>query len=119
MIGVILWRDVADTKAVIWCEDQGDLAFFDGLNDSVDPDVILDVGDVVRFDVTLARNMRLAQNVTRLMDNWGSTLLDALSGLPQEATPIGQSDSAEIVPFGHMHSVHKREEVEAPRRRHG
>ena len=27
MLGVVLWSDVSDRKAVIWCEDQGDLAY--------------------------------------------------------------------------------------------
>lgn len=27
MIGVIIWSDPIERKAIVWCEDQGDLAF--------------------------------------------------------------------------------------------
>ena len=30
MFGVVLWADPVDRKAVIWCEDHGDLAYFKG-----------------------------------------------------------------------------------------
>jgi len=118
MIGVILWRDVADSKSVIWCEDQGDLVFFDGLSDSVQPDVLLDVGDVVRFEVAVARNARLAKNVTRLMDNWGSTLVDALTNLPPEPALASRSNGAKIVPFSHAQAW-RDDDVQEPKRRHG
>ena len=50
MIGVILWSDVQVRKAVVWCEDQGDLAFlcedtpFEHLKG-------LSAGDSIEFDV--------------------------------------------------------------------
>ena len=119
MIGVILWRDVADSKSVIWCEDQGDLVFFDGLNDSVQPEVLLDVGDVVRFEVAVARNARLAKNVTRLKDNWGSTLVDALTNLPPELSPASRQKSAKVVPFNYVYATHSQAEIEELKRRHG
>ena len=99
MIGVILWRDVDDGKAVIWCEDQGDLAYLDQLDDLLDPVTTLDVGDVVRFDMLIERNMRLARNVTRLLDNWGSTLGDALRMVPQDPDGVIATMGAEIVPL--------------------
>ena len=99
MIGVILWRNVDDGKAVIWCEDQGDLAYLDRLEHLLDPVSTLDVGDVVRFDLSIQRNMRLARNVTRLLDNWGSTLGDALRVLPRDPDSLGVAAGAEIVPI--------------------
>ena len=30
MLGVVLWSDSSENNAVIWCEDHGDLAYFDG-----------------------------------------------------------------------------------------
>lgn len=28
MLGVVLWADIDDRKAVIWCEDHGNLAYY-------------------------------------------------------------------------------------------
>ena len=29
MIGVIIWSDPVERKAVVWCEDQGGFGFFE------------------------------------------------------------------------------------------
>ena len=62
MIGVVLWSDPAERKAVFWCEDHGDLAFYDGTLTSVQEGEFLHAGDMVSFDVTLERKMRIAHN---------------------------------------------------------
>ena len=64
MYGVVLWSDKEDRKAVIWCEDHGDLAFycgrgenmFDGPEDAPE----LDTGDFVQFKLNENRNIRIA-----------------------------------------------------------
>lgn len=66
MIGVVLWRDLTAGKAVIWCDDQGDLAFFTHLG-------ILDafeicVGDWVTFDLELHGDFRMAKEVQVLAE---------------------------------------------------
>ncbi len=99
MIGVILWRDVHDGKAVIWCEDQGDLAYLDRIDGLLDRDSFLDVGDVVRFDLMIKQNLRLARNVTRLLDNWGSTLGDVLKRLPGDPHSVATEGGAKLVPL--------------------
>lgn len=67
MFGVILWSNAADRKAVIWCEDQGDLAYYDdskgGLAQSND---FLTAGDYVEFDVSAENSMRLARRVVQI-----------------------------------------------------
>ncbi len=107
MIGVILWRDVEDGKAVIWCEDQGDLAYLDRIEDILDPENMLSIGDVVRFDLLIERNLRLARNVTRLLDNWGATLNNALMMVPGDPIGIAPTTGADIVPFGQSRQTGK------------
>lgn len=99
MIGVILWQDTAVGKAVVWCEDQGDLAFFNARETTRAMDDLLEVGDVVRFESRIEDNLRIATNVTKLLENWGSLLQDSLSRLPDEPDGVSEGSSAQIVPL--------------------
>lgn len=66
MFGVILWSDPEVRKAVVWCEDHGDLAFLNGsaLN-SGQPghhEFSFDAGDYIQFDLTVEDDLRRARN---------------------------------------------------------
>ena len=100
MIGVILWSDPAAKKAVIWCEDQGDLAYLSPSDAPALPDVFFEVGDMVEFADRTERNLRKVQSVRRLNQNWGTALADGLVNMnaPKRAR-VDVSDSAEIIPF--------------------
>ncbi|MBN9888057.1 hypothetical protein [Salipiger abyssi] len=67
MYGVVLWADPGDQKAVIWCEDHGDLAFYHDTVTSAHEGVSLDAGDLIQFDLTQDENLRLARNPRRLV----------------------------------------------------
>lgn len=67
MFGVVLWSDAAARKAVIWCEDQGELAFFTPEEGSVHDAPVLDAGDLIQFDVIVQQNVRTARNPQVLM----------------------------------------------------
>ena len=49
MLGVVLWSDAGDNKAVIWCEDHGDLAYFNGGVDDPASLMDFDAGDLVHL----------------------------------------------------------------------
>lgn len=66
MIGMVLWSDAAAGKAVIWCEDQGDLAFY--THRGACEDCELGVGDWVSFELTLVSDLRLARDVQVLKE---------------------------------------------------
>lgn len=67
MYGVVLWSDQVDGKAVIWCEDHGDLAYFNGALDGAQmPDI--GAGDLVQFDLRQEARVRRACN-PRLVGN--------------------------------------------------
>ncbi|KIC49015.1 hypothetical protein [Tateyamaria sp. ANG-S1] len=102
MIGVILWSDPATEKAVIWCEDHGDLAFLSRADCRDLPNVFFDVGDVVEFDVVAQKNVRRVNRVTRLQQSVAKPLVDSLANTPQpkpQQPQVDVSDSAEIIPF--------------------
>lgn len=78
MIGIVLWRDVTAGKAIIWCEDQGDLAFYSH-PDTIDTFVIC-VGDWVCFDLGLSDDVRLAANIRVLQEPGCPGLVEDLVG---------------------------------------
>ena len=62
MIGVILWSDLSERKAVVWCEDQGDLAFLGCAGASSEQTGYFEAGDILEFDVKLEGDFRRACN---------------------------------------------------------
>ena len=62
MYGVVLWSDHGQNRAVIWCEDHGDLAYYDGDLAGSCGNAGFETGDLVRFDVSEGRRMRIASN---------------------------------------------------------
>ncbi|MBY5932854.1 hypothetical protein KUV51_07570 [Tateyamaria omphalii] len=100
MIGVILWSDPAKAKAVIWCEDHGDLAFLSADDCPTLPDVFFDVGDIVEFDVFAEKNIRKVHRAKRLQQTFGKPLVDSLTHTGRRTEPqVDVADSAEIIPF--------------------
>lgn len=98
MIGVILWTDPSDKQAVIWCEDHGDLAYLSAPNNAHLPDHFFEVGDMVEFEVSTQRNLRLAHNTKQLAATFGSSLTKVLHASANLASEE-PGDSAKIVPF--------------------
>jgi hypothetical protein len=84
MFGVVLWSDATEDKAVIWCEDHGDLAYYrqTGRGDKV----ALDVGDWVQFDVTMVRHLRYAHNPRLVAEGVFNGLAQSLADTPDSGT---------------------------------
>lgn len=79
MYGIVLWSGNEGRKAVIWCEDHGDLAFFETVADPVDGPR-LEAGDMVRFRSEAGRRMRLAVDLERVADQRFPEVVDTLKG---------------------------------------
>lgn len=104
MIGVVLWSDPQECKAVIWCEDHGDLAFYNdvcrhpcGVHD-------LDAGDLVEFDVEHSETLRYAHNPRVLQEGACSNLTDVLAKQPGVAgapaySVSAKTQTAEVIPL--------------------
>ena len=63
MFGIVLWSAAENDRAVVWCEDHGDLAFFQAEsvgNKGVRPH--LDAGDLLQFELNERGDMRLVEN---------------------------------------------------------
>ncbi|MFK7753141.1 MAG: hypothetical protein AB8B51_11395 [Sedimentitalea sp.] len=102
MFGVVLWSDTEVQKAVIWCEDHGDLAFYNHSADQGDAVAELDPGDWVQFEVTLDRHMRLATNPRLVSEALCPDIARTLDAVRQQdcgPAPMRRG-SARIIPFG-------------------
>ncbi|WP_187431595.1 hypothetical protein ROLI_022670 [Roseobacter fucihabitans] len=97
MIGVVLWSDVSDRKAVIWCEDQGDLAFLTSKDDIFAADAFFDAGDVVQFEMEIHQTMRRARNPRLVVERAGAGLPEALR--EQAHYVDAPTRTAQIIPF--------------------
>ena len=95
MLVVVLWSDAADRKAVIWCEDQGDLAYVNAPDEVLDTDDFFDAGDLVQFDMEMAHSMRYASNTRLVIEKARLSLADALMDSIPNGSPGAQT--AEVI----------------------
>lgn len=111
MFGVVLWSDVQEHKAVIWCEDHGDLAFY--RQECGDAAMHLDAGDLVQFDMTTDRHQRLAHNPRLVAEGVCPDIADVLSSAgPQSQKPAASQrpasrGTADIIPFSNAGTARK------------
>ena len=103
MLGVVLWSDTADNKAVIWCEDHGELAYFNGEGGSALDGAALDAGDLVQFEMEQESELRLARNMRRLETGayagLGESLVEAAEPQKPRKKTVSAIYSADILPF--------------------
>lgn len=97
MLGVVLWSDATDRKAVIWCEDQGDLAYVNAPEPLFDDSAFFDAGDLVQFDMDVTQTTRYANNARLVIEKDRPTLVDAL--LEASVGHVEPRQSAKIVPL--------------------
>jgi len=106
MFGVVLWSDEQEQKAVIWCEDHGDLAFYRNTEGSAG--FGFEVGDWVQFNMTMERRKRFAHNARLVCEGVSQGLADALrspqmpdSGAMSNISAQPDRNSAKIIPFAY------------------
>lgn len=88
MFGVVLWADASDRKAVIWCEDHGNLAYYTGGEHSLHDGMSLDAGDLIQFDLREERDVRRARNLRRVDAGYAPSIVHDLRSCKQsDRTP--------------------------------
>lgn len=96
MIGIVLWSDPSESKAVFWCEDQGDLAYYEGCAVSDAP--CLHAGDMVQFEVSAEASTRLA-HAPRLLQEQVHPDLPGQLRRTAESVNDAVPCTATIIPF--------------------
>jgi len=114
MNGVVLWSDECQKNAVIWCEDQGDLAFYAQKKSLKVVD--LHEGDLICFDLTLQQNRRMAENPQVLAQSASVGLAQSLTDAEPDTAPVPIRDqnTAQVIPFAVR--LEKTQRGNAPRR---
>lgn len=120
MIGVVVWSDRSKNRAVIWCEDQGDLAFY--RTDSQDAPDLRD-GDCVTFKVEQDGELRHAKDLTLLEEETHPALSTYLADVGRPDTAVSFPATTyvappvpkmgEIVPFPQKAHAKKRNTARA------
>ncbi len=82
MYGVVLWCSADCRKSVIWCEDHGDLAFFQAQEG---PAPRLEAGDLVKFRSVQTRRMRIAHDLVLVEQERFRDLPDNLKAAGEQA----------------------------------
>lgn len=87
MYGVILWSDPTVGKAVIWCEDHGDLAYYEAPERAAAVEgMFFDAGDYVEFDITVDRDLKRARNAQTVRTD-GQEVLSHTLDAPNRSGP--------------------------------
>lgn len=121
MYGAVLWADRSANRALIWCEDHGELAFFEG-EPSGSPDASkFEEGDFVAFKIRDGRGMRLAFEVKVVAtDEYPRLAADLLCANPDSDpghAAATHSDDRKILPFPAQAGTNAR--TDAPPRQSG
>lgn len=96
MIGFVIWCDADERQAVVWCEDQGDLAYCSAGRLEPGDFGRFQPGDMVRFDVRVEGALRRASNIALVSRAQGAHLPGQLQAAT--ANPP-QRAGAKIVDF--------------------
>lgn len=92
MYGVVLWADDRDSKAVIWCEDHGNLAYYSAAEQNLHQGVALDPGDLIQFDLREDPDYRRARNLQRVDVGYAPEIAQNLRNTNREC-------QGNVVPF--------------------
>lgn len=114
MLGVVLWSDAKVGKAVFWCEDQGDLAYYETAPSKASGHDFFDAGDLVQFEVSVDQHMRRASNASLVKEKACCELPDQLrhSARKMDSTAA----TAEIIPFTAAAGQDAQQKYVRPRR---
>ncbi|WP_292293028.1 hypothetical protein [Marivita sp.] len=98
MFGVVLWSDAAARKAVIWCEDQGELAYYTPAEGNLHEGPVLDAGDLIQFDLSVQQNIRKASNPQLVVQSHSPNLPEKLREGQGKGAHRGKPVNAEKSP---------------------
>lgn len=113
MFGIVLWSATKDDSAVVWCEDQGDLAYLRGgvRRDGTGEGERVLAGDLLQFDLMQEGDMRMIRNARVIESGHLPSLPDSLrnagpapvdetraSRCKPRAVPVSRAVAAPVTP---------------------
>lgn len=89
MHGVILWKNKAATKLIIWCDDHGELAILEGALTCSHSQAAFVEGDLIEFDLVANSAYRRAWNARKVETAASNPLAEQLKQrTPSAASPF-------------------------------
>lgn len=110
MIGVVIWSSEASKKAVIWCEDQGPLAYLRDHDNLLEEASWPVPGDLIRLECETIGNLRQAHSVRVIAPKVCPQLPDALLGKTNRPSSHLEIVSSNDAPK--MHAARQDEDEE-------
>ncbi|WP_301066316.1 hypothetical protein [Pseudooceanicola sp.] len=98
MFGVVLWSDNTEMKAVVWCEDQGELAFLGPEPGSDAGANTFESGDLVQFELEMDGAIRRVRGAVIVAEAQFPTLARSLLEVGNDAEVIANAGSDEERP---------------------
>ncbi len=93
MYGVVLWLDKKAQKAVIWCEDHGDVAIADGAQCKSEIFDTGDTGDLVFVAFRDAHPLRICTQLQLIQKRVCVDLQDRLKTCANTAVRVGKNSA--------------------------
>lgn len=72
MIGLVLWYNPKARAGMVWCEDQGPLAFLGPDARLPDGCASLECGDQLTFSIDMRENVRFVRDVVQITSGAGA-----------------------------------------------
>lgn len=104
MYGVVLWSDRQKNRALIWCEDHRNLAYFSDDTGGSEGAVLFGPGDLVEFDIQERDDVRFAVSPTIVSERYYPTLAEDL--LRSGGTPNTERSEAASLPGKENRNAH-------------
>ncbi|WBU64417.1 hypothetical protein [Paracoccus aerodenitrificans] len=107
MIGIVIWSSEARRRAIIWCEDQGPLAYLRGCDSLLGDRAWPLAGDLLRVECEMIGNLRHAFDAHLIAAEHCPQLRDALLNCTRRLSPSLQvvTGRAEMSVKQHLSSV--------------
>jgi hypothetical protein len=79
MLGVVIWSCKASGRAIVWCSDSKDLAYYEGRKLQRGPAPIIETGDLVEVEIATRGILRRATKLHLIEAGYMPDLVDSLN----------------------------------------
>ena len=90
MRGVIIWHCKTTERAVVWCDDSGELAYAGGQQAWANPGTRVAIGDYVAFDLQPSGTARSCKNMRLIEQGMAPELAGILGKMKAGPVPVGR-----------------------------
>lgn len=108
MFGVVLWSNDTSRKAVIWCEDQGDLAYMDLADAMSDAKKAIGPGDLLRIELHNDPEVRRVRHARLIETDHAPDLARKLNIANAATTTDVRTSDPRVIPFPAQGAARKR-----------